>query len=137
VSDDGYPASIPLWYDWDGTAFWLLPRPGAEWAEHIRRDPRVSLAVSESVPPLRRVLARGRADVLGRADERAWQRVERSIARRYAEVHAARHLASLATRPRQLLRLAPERLSAWRGLLRYPGARPERSPRTGAREIPA
>src|SRR5207302_4463369 len=59
LSDDGYPASVPLWYDWDGRAFWLVPSPAAEWAVHVRRNSRVSLSVSESTPPLRRVLARG------------------------------------------------------------------------------
>ena len=60
LADDGYPATVPLWYAWDGASFWLASRPGSEWAEHVRLDPRVSLAVSESTPPLRRVLARGR-----------------------------------------------------------------------------
>ena len=45
LSDDGYPASVPLWYDWDGHAFWLVPSPAAEWAEHVRRNPRVSLSI--------------------------------------------------------------------------------------------
>src|SRR5438552_2907473 len=58
LSDDGYPASVPLWYDWDGRAFWLVPSPGAEWAVYARRNPRVSLSISESTLPLRRVLAR-------------------------------------------------------------------------------
>src|SRR4029077_1499556 len=51
LSDDGYPSSVPLWYDWDGQAFWLVPSPAAEWAEYVRRNPRVSLSVSGSTPP--------------------------------------------------------------------------------------
>src|SRR5207237_5231873 len=73
LSDDGYPASVPLWYDWDGSAFWLVPSPGAEWAEHVRRNPRVSLSISESTPPLRRVLARGPIAPVDDADAGRWR----------------------------------------------------------------
>ncbi len=118
VADDGYPATVPLWYEWDGEAFWLAPRAGADWAEHVRIDPRVSLAVSESTPPLRRVLARGRAEVVDDPSGVHWRRIAPRLALRYAG--AGRHLDEHASRPRHLLRLVPERLIAWRGLLRHP-----------------
>jgi DNA-binding IclR family transcriptional regulator len=117
LSSDGYPASVPLWYDWDGAAFWLVPSPGAEWAEHVRRNPRVSLAVSESTPPLRRVLARGPVLPVDDPDGSQWRTVEARLAARYARLDAARLLGGRAE-PRALLRLAPARLIAWRGLLR-------------------
>jgi hypothetical protein len=118
LSDDGYPASVPLWYDWDGEAFWLVPSPGAEWAEHVRRNPRVSLSVSESTPPLRRVMARGPILAVGDAGASQWRSVEGRLAARYARLDAARLLESRHGQPRALLRLVPERLIAWRGLLR-------------------
>ncbi len=121
LSRDGYPASVPLWYDWDGVAFWLVPSPGAEWAEHVRRNPRVSLAVSESTPPLRRVLARGPLSVIDDAqdpDASQWRSVEGRLAARYARLDAARMLAARPRSGRVLLRLVPERLIAWRGLVR-------------------
>jgi DNA-binding IclR family transcriptional regulator len=118
LSDDGYPASVPLWYDWDGRAFWLVPSPAADWAAHVRRNPRVSLAISESVPPLRRVLARGPLVTVHDAAGMHWQAVEARLASRYARLDAARLLAGRPDTPRTLLRLEPERLIAWRGLLR-------------------
>ena len=118
VADDGYPATVPLWYAWDGTAFWLVSRPGSEWAEHVRLDPRVSLAVSESAPPLRRVLARGRLVEVDDAGGGHWTEIERQLAARYAGFDAAR-VPAAAGRGR-LLELKPERLIAWRGLLRHP-----------------
>lgn len=128
LSDDGYPASVPLWYAWDGTAFWLVPRPGAEWAEHVRRNPRVSLVVSESVPPLRRVLARGSLEAptgIGSQQRRA---IERQLAARYGGLGAP--WPPVPRQPRPLLRLAPERLIAWRGLLPHPRASAEAQPTT-------
>jgi DNA-binding transcriptional ArsR family regulator len=118
LSDDGYPASVPLWYDWDGGAFWIVPSPAAEWAEHVRRNPRVSLSISESTPPLRRVLARGPMLAVEDPDATQWIRVEGHLAARYARLDAARLLEGRSGQPRVLLRLAPERLIAWRGLLR-------------------
>jgi PPOX class probable F420-dependent enzyme len=118
LSADGYPASVALWYDWDGTAFWLVPSPQAEWAGHVRRNPRVSLAVSESEPPLRRVLARGPLEVVDDPDASRWRSVEGRLAARYARLDAARLLEGRSDQPRVLLRLEPERLIAWRGLLR-------------------
>jgi DNA-binding IclR family transcriptional regulator len=118
LADDGYPATVPLWYAWDGTAFWLVSRPGSEWAEHVRLDPRVSLAVSESAPPLRRVLARGRLVEVDDAAGARWAEIERQLAARYAGFDAAR-VPATAGRGR-LLELKPERLIAWRGLLRHP-----------------
>jgi len=117
LSDDGYPASVPLWYDWDGHAFWLVPSPAAEWAEHVRRNPRVSLSISESTPPLRRVLARGPILAVDDVDASHWRYVESRLAARYARLDPARLLAA---RPgdQTLLRLTPQELIAWRGLLR-------------------
>ena len=130
VSDDGYPATVPLWYVWDGIAFWLAPRPGSEWAEHVRVDPRVSLAVSESSVPLRRVLVRGRVEQVEDPSGTKWRDIELQLAERYSAFDAARQPAGPSQR-RAPLRLVPEQLIAWRGLLRHPGSAPQsRTPLT-------
>src|SRR5947208_16940820 len=118
LSDDGYPASVPLWYDWDGKAFWVVPSPAAEWAEHVRRNPRVSLSISESTPPLRRVLARGPITAVEDPDASQWRTVEGRLAARYARLDPARLLDGRSPQSRTLLRLVPQQLIAWRGLLR-------------------
>jgi DNA-binding IclR family transcriptional regulator len=132
LSDDGYPASVPLWYDWDGQAFWVVPSPAAEWAGHVQRNPRVSLAISESVPPLRRVLARGPLLPVQDPDGSQWRSVEGRLAIRYARLDPARLLAGRSGQRRTLLRLQPARLIAWRGLLR-PSAHPSASAASSAR----
>ena len=118
LSDDGYPASVPLWYDWDRRAFWLVPSPAAEWALHVRRNPRVSLSVSESTPPLRRVLARGPIVAVDDPDASQWRSVEGRLAARYARLDPSRLLEGRLGQARTLLRLSPQHLIAWRGLLR-------------------
>jgi hypothetical protein len=131
LSDDGYPASVPLWYDWDGHAFWVVPSPAAEWAEHVRRNPRVSLSISESTPPLRRVLARGPLLVVDDPDASQWRSVEGRLAARYARVDAGRLLEGRTAQSRTLLRLVPQHLIAWRGFKRLgPDAAPLRAARS-------
>ena len=129
LSEDGYPASVPLWYDWDGRAFWLVPSPAAEWAEYVRRNPRVSLSISESTPPLRRVLARGPILAVDDPDSSQWRSVQGRLAARYARLDPARLLESRSGQARALLRLVPQQLIAWRGLLR-PGTLPAAASRT-------
>ena len=35
VRQDGTPHVVPLWYEWDGDAFWLAASPGASWQVHV------------------------------------------------------------------------------------------------------
>lgn len=120
LSADGYPATVPLWYHWDGASFWFLPRPGAEWPHHVQRQPRVSLAISESESPLRRVLARGSAEVVADPGGRLRAEVRGHIADRYAARDADHFLDHHSRASGALLRLTPERLLSWRGLLHHP-----------------
>ena len=90
----------------------------AEWAEHVRRNPRVSLSISESTPPLRRVLARGPIASVDDSDASQWRSVEGRLAARYARLDPARLLEGRPGQSRHLLRLVPQQLIAWRGLLR-------------------
>jgi nitroimidazol reductase NimA-like FMN-containing flavoprotein (pyridoxamine 5'-phosphate oxidase superfamily) len=112
VADDGYPATVPLWYVWEDGVFWLAPRAGSGWAERVQRDPRVSLALSEAAPPFRRVLARGRI----RPAPDTQGAIEQRFAAKYPAFASLRQIGSRRPRSRTLLRLAPERLIAWRGL---------------------
>jgi DNA-binding transcriptional ArsR family regulator len=127
LSEEGYPTTVPLWYVWDRAAFWLVARPGSEWARHVRRDPRVSLAISESAPPLRRVLARGRLEPVDNLAGPRWAGLRARLAARYA---------GLAADPRGgLFRLTPDHMIAWRGLLAHSNrpVDPARAGRAGKR----
>ena len=117
LSDDGYPASVPLWYDWDGGAFWLVPSPGADWAQQVRHNPRVSLSVSDRPRPYGGARSRTHR---GRRESRSAPVANGPEPPRRA-IRATRRCAPARSRldqPRVLLRLAPERLIAWRGLVR-------------------
>lgn len=59
MRNDGTPHVVPLWFDWDGDAFWLTASPGSAWATYVGAGCQVSLTVEEPRPDLRRVFVTG------------------------------------------------------------------------------
>lgn len=122
-NDAGYPSTVPVWYaairdPGDRVVFWLLPGPGARWAEQLQRDPRVSLTVSEDDPPFRRVNAEGLASVV--RDARYAAKLRAELVARYAAPEA-----EPIAKPELVIRIEPTRVLSWRGLT--PRSRPERA----------
>lgn len=124
-NEAGYPSTVPVWYagvrdPGDRVVFWLVPGPGARWAEQLERDPRVSLTVSEGEAPFRRINAEGVAQVV--RDPRYARRLRAEMLRRYA---AADTDHGTIGEPEQVVRIDPTRLISWRGLASR--SRPERA----------
>lgn len=121
LNGSGYPYSVPVWYQWEDERFWVVPRARAEWARYLERNPRVSLAISEPHPPLRRVLVEGDAAVLAGpgSAERARELAAR-MAARYLGPGAAAYVAATAAQPRQAFAIAPTRIVTWHGLASHP-----------------
>ena len=71
IGEDGWPNVNPAWYEYDGESFWLVTKELAGFCQNMRRDPRVTLCIDNPETPYRRVMVRGRAEVvdarLGRA----------------------------------------------------------------------
>lgn len=116
LNDDGYPYTVPVWYEWRAGAFWLVPRTGARWLPYIQAHPQVSMTISESSPPFRRVLVEGRAEQTGVSSGG----VERRMAQRYLGRDASRYLASSRGRRELVLRISVDKLTSWEGLVAHP-----------------
>ncbi len=121
VQENGHPYTVPLWYEWDGDAFWLVPQGPSRWAEHVRRTRHVSMTVDEPYPPLRRVIIQGQVDVVEEpALAGRWQEVLARMAQRYLGQGDAEFLHEAFRRPHGLYRIVPERLITSRGLAPHP-----------------
>lgn len=120
VKGSGYPHTVPVWYEWDGRAFWVVANGRAEWAAHLRRNPQASLTISEPVPPLRRVLVEGHAEQVDSPDGRQAWGIRRRMARRYLGAEAPAYLRATHGLPRWLFRIVPEKMVTWRGLASHP-----------------
>lgn len=121
LSESGYPYSVPVWYLWESGCFWVVPRARAEWARYLDRNPRVSLAISESQPPLRRVLVEGLAEPLaGPGSAERARGLSARLAARYLGPSAGSYLEATDAVPRRAIAIVPTRLVTWRGLAPHP-----------------
>ena len=51
LTSEGYPYVAPIWYDYDGEAFYVAGRRTANWVAHIRDDERVSCCIDTCEAP--------------------------------------------------------------------------------------
>ena len=85
VSPGGDPYVVPIWYEWDGEAVVMSARERSRYLANLRRHPRACVSIAEDREPLRRVLIRGRAEIIREAepDRGAWLERSRALCRRY------------------------------------------------------
>jgi DNA-binding IclR family transcriptional regulator/nitroimidazol reductase NimA-like FMN-containing flavoprotein (pyridoxamine 5'-phosphate oxidase superfamily) len=126
LKENGYPYTVPVWYEWRDGAVWLVPRSGAVWAGYLRVHPRVSMTISEPQPPFRRALVEGAAQEIAAQDAgTSPEMIERRLAERYLGQQAASYLASPPRRRDTVVRIEPEKITSWEGLVAHPRYRRE------------
>jgi hypothetical protein len=138
LKEDGWPYVVPLWYQWDGSDFYVVGRKKSIWVQDIRRDPRCYICIEEKeTPPKggnRKVLARCRGEVVegpSPAQGSKWLPVANEMAIRYLGPDGAEQLAPSHGWERYLVKLTPiDGLTTWQGVdwaPRYfePGQRPD------------
>jgi PPOX class probable F420-dependent enzyme len=115
IDPDGYPAIVPLWHEWDGSALWLLVRAKARFADDLRRDPRVGVSIVADDDPDRRVQIRGRATIVGGPAPLEGPTLElaRRMAERYEGEAGARYVDASRWEQRLLVRVDPEGTRTW------------------------
>ena len=105
---EGGPQLTPVWFIWDGAAFWFSIRKHSAKYRYMRRDQNISVLVDEPASA-RYVLAYGRAEFL---DEnlRAYP-VLHSMLGKYnvAKEEMEEGLDELSSPERVLVRLRPEK----------------------------
>ena len=61
IRPDGAPHSVPVWIGLEGERLAMFTQEGSPKDEHLGRDPRVALSVTNPAEPLDRAIVRGRA----------------------------------------------------------------------------
>lgn len=90
VDADLMPSVVPIWFIHRDGKLWFTPRARSEWFEHLRANPNVCCTIDESTGSMRKVIARGKAQLehdVGRDD--LWRDLYRDIALRYTPEHFA------------------------------------------------
>lgn len=115
---DGLPRVVPIWFIFEDGAIWFTPRARSAWLADLRADPGVCATIDESAAPMRKLIARGSAELVhDLGDDDAWRELYRSIACRYVpERFADAYLADTIDEPRALFRLtlADADVATWR-----------------------
>tara|TARA_R110002096_G_scaffold19729_5_gene65775 strand:- start:1704 stop:2237 length:534 start_codon:yes stop_codon:yes gene_type:complete len=118
VDSDGAPLVTPIWFVHEEGRIWFTPRQHSEWLKHLRNDSRVALCIDEQVMPYRKVVVRGRADIIHEVgNDDAWRDRYRRIAGRYIPADDANaYVDGTDDQPRALcaVDLAGAEVRSWR-----------------------
>jgi nitroimidazol reductase NimA-like FMN-containing flavoprotein (pyridoxamine 5'-phosphate oxidase superfamily) len=118
IGVDGVPRVVPIWFIHQDGALWFTPRARSAWLEDLRANAAACATIDESEHPMRKLIARGRAELVhDLGDDDSWRDLYRSIACRYTpERFADAYLADTIDEPRALFRLvlADSDVSTWR-----------------------
>lgn len=115
LDGDGWPYVVPCWQEWDGDAFWVVPRERSAWARHLEHDPRCHITVDEDGRQ-RKVLARCEAELVERPNVGGrWVAIAERMSTRYLGPDGPRYLEPTLDKPRWLFRLRPLELQTWQG----------------------
>jgi nitroimidazol reductase NimA-like FMN-containing flavoprotein (pyridoxamine 5'-phosphate oxidase superfamily) len=116
LDDDGYPYVIPTWYAYAEGGFYLVPRARAVWAHYLERDGRVSLCIDASETPYRRVIVRGRAEIIEMPNVGGrWMEFGTRMARNYRGEEGLAYIERTKDEPRWLIFVHPERMTSTTG----------------------
>lgn len=118
VDSDGAPLVTPIWFVHEEDRIWFTPRQHSEWLKHLRNDSRVALCIDEQVMPYRKVVVRGRAEIVHDVgNDDAWRDRYRRIAGRYIPADDANaYVDGTDDQPRALcaVELAAAEVRSWR-----------------------
>jgi PPOX class probable F420-dependent enzyme len=106
---DGSVLLSPIWYEWVDGGFNLWVEASNAKAVHLRRDPRATIVVAESVAPLRGVELRGTATFVDHDVTRIARRI---VARYLPDEDAATDTEALQGAD-VIVRLEPGHLRVW------------------------
>ncbi len=106
---DGSVLLSPVWHEWHDGAFNVWVEATNVKARHLRRDPRATIVVAESEPPLRGVEVRGSA----RFVEEDVTEIARRIAARYVGDDEAAADTEALSGADVIIRVEPGDMRVW------------------------
>jgi PPOX class probable F420-dependent enzyme len=106
---DGSVLLSPVWHEWRDGAFEVWVETSNVKARHLRRDPRATIVVCESEPPLRGVEVRGSARFI---EEDVTETALRIATRYIGEADAAAYAGALRGAD-VIVRIEPGEVRAW------------------------
>ena len=117
LDSDGWPYVVPCWFEYHSDGFYIIPRARSAWASHIQRDPRVFLCIDDSTLYNRRVLVKGRAEIVEEPNLGGkWVEIARRMSIRYLGERGPDYLEPTIVEPRWLILVHPLKITTWQGV---------------------
>ena len=118
IDEEGVPYVTPTWQEWDGEAFWVVPRERWAWVAHIRKNPNVGVSCAEDSGTYKRITAQGKAEIVFGPAPMQGRRLDvaNRMAVRYLGEHGPEYLVHTYDRPRYLIKIAPSKMLSWDGV---------------------
>ncbi len=114
---EGWPYVVPTWFQYAEDGFYIIPRERSAWAPYLKRDGRVSLAIDEPAAPYRKVLVKGRAELVEEPNVGGrWVEIANTMSYRYLGEHGPDYLVPTLNEPRWLFFVRPVRVTTWQGV---------------------
>ena len=111
IGPDGWPAVSPVFYEYDGGAFYIITKELTGLCQNLRRDPRATVCIDNPQLPYKRVMVRGRAEVI----DNDWVPRGRRMVLRYLGPDGMSYFDATLELPRVHIRIRPESVSTWNG----------------------
>jgi nitroimidazol reductase NimA-like FMN-containing flavoprotein (pyridoxamine 5'-phosphate oxidase superfamily) len=118
VDEDGVPYVTPVWQEWDGEYFWIIPRARAEWMKHIKKNPNVGFSCANDGGTFMRITAQGKAEIVFGPARMEGQCLDicNRMAVRYLGDNGPDYLVPTLNRPRYLVKIRPTKMITWDGI---------------------
>ena len=63
-TESGFPLIVPLWFMFDGEAFWCVTHKDAKLLTHLRKDQRVGFEIANNEPPYAGARGYGKVELM-------------------------------------------------------------------------
>lgn len=126
IDDKGRPYVLPLWYHWDGDAFWFVIRERAAIARYMKARPAIGLVIDDmevddpdhgrhfAAP---KVFAQGDAELIEEPNVGGqWVAMAEKMAIRYLGENGPSYIVPTLQQPRWLFKMVPDVMKTWEGV---------------------
>lgn len=110
---DGWPVLSPVWYAWDGEAFFIVSKEKTSLVQNLRRDPRCGLLVDNYELPYKRVSVQGEVEFL--PEDFDWVTPTKEMVLRYLGPEGMDYAESTFDFERVPFRVHPRKMASWNG----------------------
>jgi len=126
LDEDGRPYVVPLWFHWDGDAFWFVIRERSAVARHMRDRAQVGIIIDDTKVDdpehgrhfeMPKVFAQGTAEVVEEPNVGGrWVDIASQMAIRYLGPKGPSYIVPTLQQPRWLIKVTPDNLKTWEGV---------------------